>query len=131
MTTNSDTATTAGIQVEVTSWYAPERSAPLASQWLFLYEIRITNVGDAPATLRRRHWVIRSADGEVREVEGPGVVGEEPRLEPGDSFRYVSGCPLATPFGTMEGTYTLERDDGSSFEARIPQFRLAQPYAVN
>lgn len=126
-----ESAETEGIRVEVESWYSPERSAPHRAYWFFVYSIRITNAGSSPATLRRRHWVITNAEGSVQEVEGEGVVGEQPRLSPGETFEYTSACTLATPFGTMRGDYLFARDDGGSFRAQIPVFRLQQPYAVN
>jgi ApaG protein len=124
-------AVTEGILVEVRSEYAPNRSAPQNNHWFFLYTIRITNQGDAPARLMTRHWVITNARGEVSEVEGPGVVGEHPRLATGQSFEYTSACPLDTSFGTMTGTYEMERDNGDRFNAAIPTFSLAMPFAIN
>lgn len=126
-----DSAVTEGIRVNVRSQYVAERSVPQNGQWFFVYTIRIANEGLAAARLLRRHWVITNAEGQVQEVEGPGVVGETPRLEPGQTFEYSSACPLDTPFGTMQGTYAFVRDDGTAFRAVIPVFRLAQPFAVN
>jgi ApaG protein len=87
----------------------------------------ISNEGDQPARLLRRHWLIIDADGHREEVRGPGVVGETPRLEPGKAFKYQSFCPLKTRWGTMEGSYTMQRDDGSTFEASIARFYLRLP----
>jgi ApaG protein len=123
--------TTEGVRIDVTSWYAPERSSPVRNLWFFVYSIRIENTGRAPVTLRRRHWIITNAEGEVQEVEGEGVVGEQPTLTPGEVFEYTSACTLSTPFGTMRGTYRMERENLENFEATIPMFRLAQPHAVN
>jgi ApaG protein len=125
------TATTEGIRIEVVSEYMPRMSRPMNNHWFFAYTIRLTNEGKQPARLLRRHWIITDAHGEISEVRGEGVVGETPRLEPGETFEYTSGCPLPTPFGTMVGTYEWTRDDGTTFETAIPSFRLAQPYAIN
>ena len=89
-----------------------------------MYRITITNEGDEPARLLSRHWIIIDAERRREDVRGPGIVGEFPRLEPGDSHSYMSRCPLVTPWGTMEGTYTFERDSGDRFEARIARFFL-------
>lgn len=124
-------ATTHGIRVDVRSEYSPARSAPQQDHWFFLYTITITNVGDTPAKLMHRHWVITNAKGEVSHVKGPGVVGETPRLMPGASFEYTSACPLETSFGTMAGTFGFRRDDESTFDAEVPTFSLALPYAIN
>lgn len=98
---------------------------------MFAYDIRIDNTGDTPATLRSRVWRILDGYGDVGIIEGPGVIGEQPRLAPGDSFSYRSGCPLTTPVGTMQGEYKMERDDGSTFDAFIPEFTLAAPDALH
>jgi len=126
----SDT-TTQGIRVQVRSRYLPERSAPREEQYLFAYHITISNVGDDTAQLISRHWYITNADGQTEEVEGPGVVGEQPVLRPGMSFEYTSFCPLKTSVGSMHGTYTMVTPGGTTFEARISPFTLAVPYAVN
>jgi ApaG protein len=126
----SDT-TTQGIRVQVRSRYLPERSAPREGQYLFAYHITISNEGDDTAQLISRHWYITNADGQTDEVEGPGVVGEQPVLGPGMSFEYTSFCPLKTSVGSMHGTYTMVTTGGTTFEARISPFTLAVPYAVN
>jgi ApaG protein len=126
----SDT-TTEGIRVLVLASYWPERSSPEASQWAFKYTVTITNRSARTATLRSRHWVITDATGRVEEVRGEGVVGKQPRLEAGDSFEYTSWAMLRTPFGTMRGEYLMERIDGSRFEAKIGEFVLTQPNALN
>ena len=93
--------------------------------------MRITNDGVAPVRLRSRHWIITDGEGEVQEVKGPGVVGAQPRLEPGQAFEYTSSCPLPTPVGTMHGTYQMQWDDGSGFDAQIAAFSLSEPLAYN
>jgi ApaG protein len=124
-------ATTNGIRVEVVSKYLPERSAPRQRQFLFAYHITISNEGEEVAQLESRRWIITDGNGAEQTVEGPGVVGEQPVLEPGASFDYTSFCPLTTPFGTMHGHYVMVRPDGETFEAEIPAFMLAVPHAVN
>src|SRR5262245_43077769 len=104
-------AITRGIRVYVRSRHVPERSRPHLSEWLFAYTIRITNEGPIRAQLISRHWIITDANGSVEEVRGPGVVGQQPILEPGQSFEYTSSCPLKTPFGSMRGTYQMVADD--------------------
>ncbi|HEY0880580.1 MAG TPA: Co2+/Mg2+ efflux protein ApaG [Archangium sp.] len=122
---------TDGIRVIIKATYWPERSAPDNNQWAFTYAVTIKNEGSKTATLRARHWVITDANGRVEEVRGEGVVGKQPKLEPGDSFEYTSWAMLRTPFGTMRGEYQMERADGSKFEARIAEFVLTQPNALN
>jgi len=124
-------ATTEGIQVRVAAEYSAEHSRPKQGHWFFIYKIHIVNQGTQPAQLLTRHWTITNAQGEVEEVKGPGVVGAQPVLAPGESFEYTSACPLTTAFGTMQGTYHMVREDGSSFEAVVAPFRLSTPYSVN
>jgi ApaG protein len=124
-------ATTRGVEVNVQSSYVPERSQPTQGRWFFAYRIRIKNRGKVPVQLLNRHWVITDAHGEVEEVRGPGVVGEQPHLEPGESFEYTSFCPLATPFGTMEGSYEMVTGEGERFWAIVGAFTLSQPLSVN
>ena len=124
-------ATTRGVRVQVRSNYLPERSSPRDSHYFFTYRIRISNVGEETVQLVSRHWIITDGDGHVEEVQGPGVVGEQPVLEPGESFEYSSFCPLPTPIGSMEGTYTMRRADGTTFEARIGTFVLEDPESVS
>jgi len=124
-------ARTEGVHIQVSARYSAEHSNPLANHWFFLYTIRITNEGSGQVQLLSRHWVITDATGEVREVQGEGVVGKQPVLEPGEAFEYTSGCPLETPFGRMEGTYQMTREDGSNFEARIARFQLSQPASLH
>ena len=130
MSTTSE-ATTHGIRVQVRSHYLPERSQPELSEWVFAYHVRISNVGASAARLIGRHWIITDGNGHVEEVEGDGVVGEQPLLAPGKSYEYTSGCPLKTPLGTMEGTYRMVTLSGETFDVRIAPFSLSEPYAIN
>ena len=123
--------TTRGIRVRVESSFLPERSSAAERQYVFSYRVRLENVGGPPATLVARRWRITDGDGRAQTVEGPGVVGEQPRLAPGEAFEYSSFCPLPTPVGTMEGAYQMVTDTGESFEARIAPFFLTAPGAVN
>ena len=122
---------TGGIRVHVDVAYDPSRSAPPAGRWFFLYTVTISNESDATVQLISRHWIITDGYGEVDEVKGPGVVGEQPVLEPGQAFQYTSGCPLPTEFGTMHGTYQMVTPDGDSFDAEIAPFSLSRPHAVH
>ena len=122
---------TRGIRVAVVSEYAPDLSRPQDQQWFFLYTITIRNEGPETVQLISRHWIITDADGRVEEVRGPGVVGEQPVLEPSESFTYTSRCPLRTSFGTMEGTYQMVTQAGDAFEAKIAPFTLSEPYTVH
>ena len=97
---------------------------------MFIYKVLITNEGTRTVQLMSRHWVITDGNGRVEEVRGPGVVGEQPFLEPGESFEYTSGCPLGTPFGTMQGTYQMMRS-GEMFDVEIAPFTLSEPFAIN
>ena len=128
---SDSTATTRGVKVTMRSNYVPERSQPAAGRWFFAYRIRITNRGAVPVRLLNRHWVITDAHGEVEEVRGPGVVGEQPTLAPGESFEYTSFCPLSTPVGTMHWSYQMVPAEGEIFDAEIAPFSLAVPTAVN
>ena len=121
---SSDT-TTDGIRVEASAHYIPKDSNPDGRQYVYGYRITITNVGTRRARLRSRHWVILDADNNSQEVRGQGVVGQFPDLAPGQRFEYTSGCPLPTKWGTMEGSYTFEREDGSLFQAAVGRFFLA------
>lgn len=124
-------ATTRGIRINVRSAYVPERSQPEDGQWFFVYEVRISNEGSETAQLVSRHWIITDANGQVEEVKGPGVVGEQPTLQPGESFEYTSACPLKTRFGTMHGTYQMVTRAGVRFDATIAPFSLGEPHAIN
>lgn len=119
------------IQVAVETAYIPEQSEPARQRFAFAYTITISNRGLTPARLLSRHWIITDAAGKVQEVRGDGVVGEQPYLEPGESFCYTSGAVLETPFGTMQGSYQMVRDDGSNFDAPIAPFRLAMPHVLH
>jgi ApaG protein len=131
MTAPVSSAVTDGIRVTVTSAYRPERSQPAQRRWLFTYTVRIGNEGAAPAQLVARHWIITDANGAREEVAGEGVIGQQPRLAPGEAFEYTSFCVLETPHGSMRGTYRMVRGDGTSFDARIAPFALVVPGAVN
>jgi ApaG protein len=124
-------AVTRGIRVHVLSQYAPEHSQPSSSKWLFLYTVTISNEGAETAQLLTRHWIITDGAGRVEEVRGPGVVGRQPRLAPGESFQYTSSCPLTTPFGVMEGSYQMISEAGEHFDVRIAPFTLSEPYTVH
>lgn len=120
---SSDTVTE-GIRVQVYPDYVPEQSNPELFRFSFSYKVVITNQSDIKVKLLSRHWIIINSDGDQQEVEGPGVVGYTPELEPGESFEYSSHTPINTPWGTMEGSYTFLRDDGSKFDAAIGRFYL-------
>ncbi len=124
-------ATTQGIRVEVESFYDSERSAPQENYFFFAYQVTISNVGRRTTQLVSREWVITDANGEVQKVRGPGVVGEQPVLAPGEKFEYTSFCPLPTPVGSMQGTYQMLAEDGESFDAEIAPFSLAVPHSLN
>ncbi|HSD87203.1 MAG TPA: Co2+/Mg2+ efflux protein ApaG [Kofleriaceae bacterium] len=115
------------MRVRVQSHYLPEQSSPRDDRYVFAYTITISNESTFTAQLRTRHWIITDGRGGVEEVKGEGVVGEQPRLSPGQSFQYTSGCVLTTPIGTMQGTYRFWRDDGTYFDAQIAPFSLATP----
>lgn len=120
-------AVTEGIEVTVRPAFLPEHSSPEKHRWVWAYEVEIRNTGHETVRLRNRHWIITDANGQVEEVRGPGVVGEQPTLPPGGSFRYTSGCPLTTTSGIMVGTYEMERQDGRRFLVEIPAFSLDLP----
>jgi ApaG protein len=111
-------------QVEVEPRYLPDQSAPAQGLWSFAYTITISNTGEVPAQLISRHWTITNELGEIEEVKGLGVVGQQPLLRPGESFEYTSGCRLRTSSGTMRGSYFCVAEDGERFEVDIPQFVL-------
>jgi ApaG protein len=123
----TSSALTDGIRVRVKSHYLPEQSSPKDDRFVFAYTITISNESGYTAQLRTRHWIITDGRGGVEEVKGDGVVGEQPRLSPGQSFEYTSGCVLTTPIGTMHGTYRFWKDDGTYFDAVIAPFSLASP----
>jgi ApaG protein len=115
------------IDVAVQSVYIDDESEPDANKYVFAYTVTIRNVGTVPAQLLTRHWTITDADGKVQEVRGEGVVGEQPRIVPGEDFQYTSAALIETPVGTMAGSYQMVADDGVSFDAEIPLFRLSIP----
>ncbi len=121
------TAVTEGIRVTVEATYLDDRSVPDENSFAFAYQVTIANEGPRRVKLMRRHWIITDGNGEVREVEGPGVVGEQPVLEHGQAHRYTSGAVLTTPVGTMEGTYEMHEAGGRVFRAKIPCFALRKP----
>lgn len=122
---------TRGVRITVRPSYVPEQSEPAVSQYLFAYQITIRNEGAETVQLLSRHWVITNGEGRVEEVRGPGVVGHQPVLKPGEEFQYTSGCPLGTPVGTMHGSFQMTTDEGEQFDALISPFRLAVPTALN
>jgi len=122
-------AVTLGVRITVRSEYLPHRSSPEERRYVFAYTVVIANEGGERVQLRSRHWVITDGRGRIEEVRGRGVVGEQPLLDPGESFQYTSGCVLETPQGTMHGTYRMQRDDGTTFEAEISPFVLETPTA--
>ncbi|MBT2556733.1 Co2+/Mg2+ efflux protein ApaG [Hymenobacter sp. ISL-91] len=127
-----NTTTTQGVTVSVTTNYLPDYSSPGQEHYVFAYKIDIRNNSEYTVKLLRRHWFISDANGVVREVEGEGVVGQQPVLEPGESHQYVSGCNLKSGVGKMRGTYQMERImDGSEFDVEIPEFTLIVPYRLN
>jgi ApaG protein len=120
-------AVTEGVRVEVVSAYVPDRSSPDLGEYFFAYTIRISNVGDDVVQLISRHWIITDGAGRVEEVRGPGVVGQQPVIRPGETFQYTSACPLTTARGSMHGTYQMVRADGTEFDAVIAPFDLIGP----
>jgi len=122
---------TRGLRVVVKPTYLPEQSKPGEGQWLFAYHVEIFNESMEVVRLLARYWVITDADGRVEEVSGPGVVGEQPLIGPGESYEYESYCPLSTPFGTMRGSYQMRSEAGVLFDVRISTFELSLPMAVH
>ncbi|MFT3896866.1 MAG: Co2+/Mg2+ efflux protein ApaG [Thermomonas sp.] len=119
------------LEISVATQFLDEQSDPDGDRYVFAYTIRIRNLGRLPAQLLDRHWVITDGNGKVEEVRGEGVVGEQPRLEPGEAFTYTSGAVLQTAVGTMEGSYHMSGDDGTEFDAPIPPFTLAVPRTLH
>lgn len=124
-------ATTHKITVKVEPSFMEDESQPLRDQYFWAYSVEIYNGGNRSVQLISRHWKITDSTGGVQEVKGSGVVGEQPTIEPGESFRYTSGAPLRTPSGIMLGWYSMESDDGESFDVVIPAFSLDSPYTAN
>ncbi|MBW8458004.1 MAG: Co2+/Mg2+ efflux protein ApaG [Thiobacillus sp.] len=119
------------ISINVDTTYLAEQSDPSADRYVFTYTITITNSGTVAAQLISRHWIITDAEDVIQEVKGLGVVGEQPLLRPGEHFEYTSGTALATPVGTMRGTYQMVAEDGNKFDAEIPQFTLSMPRVLH
>ena len=129
--TRSD-AVTDGIRVTIESQYVPRQSRPEASRYVFVYTVRISNEScEEQVQLRTRHWIIEDQMGDIEDVKGPGVVGEEPVLNKGEAFEYTSGAILTTPRGSMRGTYFFERPDGSTMPVEIARFALSMPFSLN
>lgn len=122
---------TDGIRITVKPAYWPDRSSPEAGRFAFMYTVEIENLGKEPAQLRSRHWIITDGNGKVEEVRGEGVVGKQPKLNPGEKFEYTSWAMLRTPFGSMRGLYLMTRPDGQKFDAKISEFALTQPHALH
>ncbi len=122
---------TAPVLIEVETRYIETESVPSDERYVFAYTITIRNNGDTPVRLLTRHWVITDGHGEVQEVHGEGVVGEQPHIAPGDYYRYTSGTVLDTPVGSMEGSYQMVDDDGRHFDAPIPRFSLNTPHGLH
>ena len=121
----------ADFEISIISRYLPNQSRPAHNYWVFAYQVSITNTGARPAQLLSRHWVITDGMGSVEHVRGAGVVGEQPIIQPGDTYQYVSGCPLPTPIGSMSGSYRMKYDTGEEVDAEIEPFLLAQPEELN
>lgn len=119
------------INVEVTPTYIEEQSNPDQNHYVFSYTVTIVNDGNVPARLLTRHWIITDAMGDIQEVKGDGVVGEQPHLKPGEGFQYTSGTMMNTPNGSMAGSYHMIADDGFHFEADIPEFYLLAPSTLH
>ena len=124
-------AVTNGIRVEVMSKHSPENSRPGQGEWVFQYTVRISNRGTETVQLLSRHWIITDGADHVEEVEGPGVIGQQPVLAPGESFQYSSWCPLKTPTGVMRGTYQMTTPEGSRFDVEIAPFALRARYTIH
>jgi ApaG protein len=123
------TAVTQSIRVTVNARFLPEQSAN--GRWAFAYTVRIENLGQVPAQLKSRHWIITDGNGKREEVKGDGVVGNQPILRPGQKFEYTSGAVLQTPHGSMQGSYRMVTEDGRQFDAQIAPFTLSRPGALN
>lgn len=124
---NSSDDTSYEVKVDVKTTYIPEQSDPNSERYVFAYTITIHNEGTVAAKLLTRHWIINDANGNTQEVHGEGVVGEQPYLQPGESYQYTSGTVIETPVGSMEGSYQMLADDGTPFDAQIPAFTLSLP----
>jgi ApaG protein len=124
-------AVTRGVRVRVQAHFSAGHSDPKKREWFFLYTIKILNEGGETVQLLNRHWIITDANGHVEEVQGPGVVGKQPVLQPGENFEYTSGCPLKTPFGSMHGSYEMTTQGGDRFDVMIAPFALRENEAFN
>jgi ApaG protein len=124
-------ATTRGVRIQVVARYSPERSQPSGNKWFFLYTVTISNESSETVQLLTRHWVVTDGSGSVDEVRGPGVVGKQPTLAPGESFEYTSGWPLPAPFGILQGSYQMVTDLGERFDAKIAPVTLSEAYTVH
>ncbi len=124
-------AVTHSIRVSVNPIYLEDQSSPLDDHYVWAYQVEIENQGEDVVQLLTRYWKITDALGRVQEVRGPGVVGEQPQLGPGEHFEYTSGCPLHTPYGSMEGTFEMVRADGSKFDAQVARFELREPGGIH
>ncbi|MBL0285604.1 MAG: Co2+/Mg2+ efflux protein ApaG [Zoogloea sp.] len=119
------------IEIKTACRFIPEQSDVEAERYVFAYHITIRNTGSVSAQLMSRHWIITDAEGAVQEVKGAGVVGQQPVLQPGQQFEYTSGCTIASPVGTMKGSYQMVTEDGTSFDAPIAEFTLAMPRTLH
>lgn len=124
-------AITRHVRVHVNARYVPGQSQPFQNQWFFTYTVEIANEGPETVQLVSRHWIVTDAAGRIEETKGAGVVGQQPVLEPGDSFEYTSHCALKTSSGTMHGTYQMITSDGEQFDVEIAPFALNEPYTVH
>ncbi len=126
------TKITEGVKVSVDTIYQPEYSNPVNEHFMFAYRVKIENMGEYSVQLMNRHWTIFDSNGTKREVEGEGVVGQQPVIEPGNNHEYVSGCNLKTDIGSMKGSYEMKRIvDGQTFRVNIPEFYLITPFKLN
>ncbi|MDZ7594482.1 MAG: Co2+/Mg2+ efflux protein ApaG [Thiobacillus sp.] len=119
------------ISINVDTAYLAEQSDPSADRYVFAYTVTISNIGTVSAQLISRHWIITDAENVTQEVKGLGVIGEQPLLRPGESFEYTSGTAMATPVGTMRGSYQMVAEDGNKFDAEIPVFTLSMPRVLH
>ena len=119
------------IEVSPMPQFIPEQSDPENDRYIFAYTITIRNIGEVPAQLVSRHWIITDGNNEIQEVRGLGVVGKQPLLQPGESFQYTSGSSLTTPIGTMKGTYQMVAEDGTQFDAPVAEFVLSMPRTLH
>jgi ApaG protein len=128
---HSSEAVTRSVRVRFTARYSKARSEPLRNLWFFLYTIEITNESPDTVQLISRHWTITDAEERIEEVRGLGVIGQQPTLDPGESFEYTSGCPLKTPFGTMHGTYQMVTAEDDRFDVKVAPLTLSEPYTIH